>query len=302
MNVTVRRYQPHTDYDRVGQFLTGTYRPGDRHDNWLQPRWEYMHHHPLFDESLKTAFASTGVWEADANIVGVAHFEHRPGQIFFQVHPDFTYLKPRMLEYAEAYLSVEAGDRKRKIAIWVNDFDAGLESIVSERAYHLVEGVKEFWSIFEIPDPFPAIKMPNGFHLQSLADENDLNKLHRVLHRGFNHPGEPPADGLADRKRMQSAPSYRKDLNIVAVAPDGSYAAYCGMWQDHVNRVAYIEPVCTDPDYRRMGLGTAVLLEGIRRCGAEGATVAVDGSLPFYVSLGFKKLFGIRLWAREWRI
>jgi GNAT superfamily N-acetyltransferase len=286
----------------VGQFLIDTYRPGDRHDNWLQPRWEYMHYHPLFDESLKTAFSGTGVWEVDANIVGVAHFEHRPGQIFFQVHPDFASLKLEMVEYAEAYLSVEADDGKGKIAIWVNDFDTELESIASERGYHLVVGVKESWSIFEIPDPFPATKMPNGFHLRSLADDNDLNKLHRVLHRGFNHSGEPPADGLAGRKRMQSAPNYRKDLNIVAVAPDGSYASYCGMWQDHVNRVAYIEPVCTDPDYRRMGLGRAVLLEGIRRCGAEGATVAVDGSLPFYVSLGFKKLFDINLWAREWRI
>jgi predicted N-acetyltransferase YhbS len=100
-------------------------------------------------------------------------------------------------------------------------------------------------------------------------------------------------------KRMQSAPNYRKDLNIVAVAPDGVYASYCGMWQDHVNKVAYVEPVCTDPDCRQMGLGTAVLLEGIRRCGAEGAMIAMVGSKqPFYMSMGFKKLFGINLWTR----
>jgi predicted N-acetyltransferase YhbS len=292
MNVTVRRYEHATDYDRVGQFLIDTYRPGNRHDNWLQPRWEYMHYHPLFDESLRMAFSSTGVWESQGAIVALVHFEHRPGRVYFQVHPDFTYLKLQMVEYAETYLSVEAGDRKRNIAIWVNDFDRGLESIVGERGYHLVDGTKQDWSILE----------PDGFHLQSLADENDLSKLHRVLHRGFNHPGEPPPNGLAGRKRMQSAPNYRKDLNIVAVAADGVYASYCGMWQDHVNRVAYVEPVCTDPDYRRMGLGTAVVLEGIRRCGAEGATTAVDGSLPFYVSIGFRKLFDTNLWAREWQV
>ena len=301
-NVTVRRYEHATDYSRVGQFLIDTYRPGDRHDNWLQPRWECMHYHPLFDERLSMAFSHWGVWESGGNIVGVAHFEHRPGQVFFQVHPDFTHVKPQMLEYGETYLSVSAGDKKRRIAIWVNGFDAGLESIVTGRGYHLVEGVKESWSVFEIREPFPAIVLPDGFRLQSLADENDLNKLSRVMHRGFNHPGEPAADGLAERERMQSAPNYRKDLNIVAVAPDGAYASYCGMWQDHVNRVAYVEPVCTDPDYRRMGLGTAVVPEGIRRCGAEGATIAVDGSLPFYVSIGFSKLFEINLWAREWEV
>lgn len=301
-NVTVRRYEHAIDYSRVGQFLIDAYRPGDRHDNWLQPRWEYMHYHPLFEESLKGAFFNTGVWEFHGNIVGVAHIERPPGQVFFQVHPDFVHLKSEMLEYAEAHLSVGAPDKKRRIAIWVNDFDTRLESIVSARGYHLVEGVNDSWSIFEIRDPFPAIKLPYGFHLQSLADENDLDRLHRLMHRGFNQPGEPPPGGLAEQQRIQSAPNYRKDLNIVAVAPDGSYASYCGMWQDQVNKVAYVEPVCTDPDYRRMGLGTAVVLEGIRRCSAEGATVAMVGSdLPFYMSIGFRKLFDINLWARQWK-
>ena len=303
MSVNVRRYEHSTDYNRVGQFLIDTYQPGDQHDNWLQPRWEYMHYHPSFDESLGTAFSNTGVWESNGSIVGLVHFEDRPGQIFFQIHPDFTYLKAEMLEYAEIYLSVDAGGEKRKIEIWVKDFDNEFESIISERGYHLVEGVKDFWSIFEIGNPFPAIKVPYGFRLQSLADENDIARLHRVLHRGFNHPGEPPVDGLAGRARMQSAPSYRKDLNIVAVAPDGAYASYCGMWQDHANRVCYVEPVCTDSDYRRTGLGTAVVLEGIRRCGAEGATIAMVGSdQPVYMSMGFRKLFDINLWAREWEV
>jgi len=303
MNTTVRRYEHAADYDKVGQFLIDTYLPGDRHENWLQPRWEYMHYHPLFDESLETAFSNTGVWESSGSIVGVVHFEHYPGQIFFQVHPDLGYLRPKMLEYAETYLSVEDSDRKRKIAIWVNDFDIRFQSIVQERGYRLVEGSKDFWSIFEIRNPLPSIKLPDGFRLQSLADANDLHKLHRVLHRGFDHPGEPPVDELAGRERMQSAPNYRKDLNIVTVAPDGAYASYCGMWQDRANRVACVEPVCTDPDYRRMGLGTAVVLEGIRRCGAEGATIATVGSdQPFYMSMGFKKLFDINLWAREWEI
>ena len=303
MNVNVRKYEHHSDYNGVGQFLLDTYEPGERHDNWLQPRWEYMHYHPLFDESLSTAFSNTGVWESNGSIVAVVHFEHRPGQIFFQVHPDYTYLKAEMLEYAETYLSVDAGSEKRKIEIWVNEFDDEFESIVSERGYQLVEDVKDFWSILEIRDPFPTIKLPDGYRLQSLADENNLNKLHRVLHRGFNHPGEPPIDGLAGRQRMQSAPNYRKDLNVVAVAPDGAYASYCGMWQDHVNRIAYVEPVCTDPDYRHMGLGTAVVLEGIRRCGADGATIATVGSEQrFYLSMGFRKLFDINLWAREWGI
>jgi len=303
MNARVRRYEHPADFDRVGQFLTDTYRPGNRHENWLQPRWEYMHYHPMFDKTLQAAFSNAGVWEADGAIVAVVHFEHVPGEVFFQVHPGFTHLKPEMLEYGEKHLNVEAGNAKRKIAVWINDFDAGFESVARGRGYRLVEGARDCWSIFEITHPFPPIKLPDGFRLQSLADENDLNKLDRVVHRGFNHPGEPPDDGLAGRKKMQSAPNYRKDLNVVTVAPDGAYASYCGMWEISVHRVTYVEPVCTDPDYRRKGLGTAAVLEGIRRCSVKGATIAMVGSeQPFYVSMGFRKLFGINLWARQWEI
>ena len=57
----------------------------------------------------------------------------------------------------------------------------------------------------------------------------------------------------------------------------------------------YVEPVATDPDFRRMGLGKAAVLEGIRRCGEMGAEVAYVGSDQlFYQKLGFKKIFTAR--------
>jgi len=301
MSVSLRSYQHSADYDRVGQFLVDTYQPGDRHTNWLQPRWEYMHYHPQLDKLGESALTKIGVWESDGKIVAVVHFEDRLGEVFFQIHPDFTYLKPEMLEYAENQLNAEADSGRRYLNVFVNDFDTEFESLVKSHGYQIVGGVSDCWSIFEIPHPFPPINLPDGFRLQSLADENDRWKLSRVINRGFNHPGEPPQDWLAQRVKMQSAPNYRKDLNLVTVAPDGNYASYCGMWHDTTNRVAYVEPVCTDPDYRRIGAGTAAVLEGIRRCGQEGATVAFVGSeQPFYLSMGFKKLFGISLWTRNW--
>jgi len=151
-----------------------------------------------------------------------------------------------------------------------------------------------------IPDSFPPIHLPDGFRLKNLADDNDLAKIDRVLWRGFNHPGEPPADGSKGRKKMQSGPHFRKDLTIVVEAPNGAFVAFGGLWFDPVNRLGYVEPVATDPDYRRMGLGTAAVLEGIRRCGELGATVAYVGTdMPFYLAMGFKKLFTLNCWIRH---
>jgi len=84
-------------------------------------------------------------------------------------------------------------------------------------------------------------------------------------------------------------------------APDGNFASFCGMWYDSTHRFAYVEPVATDPDYRRMGLGKAAVLEGIRRCKQLGATVAYVGSgQPFYEAMGFQKMFAAFMWVKEW--
>ena len=100
---------------------------------------------------------------------------------------------------------------------------------------------------------------------------------------------------------MQSAPNFRKDLNVVVEAPDGEFVSYCGMWYEPTNAIAYVEPVATYPDYRRMGLGRAAVLEGIRRCGELGATdVWVGATMPFYLSLGFQRAYSSSIWRREW--
>jgi predicted N-acetyltransferase YhbS len=101
---------------------------------------------------------------------------------------------------------------------------------------------------------------------------------------------------------LQSAPNFRKDLWVVVEAPNGEFASNCGMWYEPVHSIAYVEPVATDPDFRRMGLGRAAVLEGIRRCGEMGATVAwVGATMPFYLSMGFRKAYSSSIWQREWR-
>ncbi len=53
-------------------------------------------------------------------------------------------------------------------------------------------------------------------------------------------------------------PNVDLNLKVAAVAPDGTFAAYCGMWYDPEAGYAVIEPVATDPKYRKMGLGKAL--------------------------------------------
>lgn len=77
-----------------------------------------------------------------------------------------------------------------------------------------------------------------------------------------------------------------------AVADEsGEFAAHCTCWYDPRTDYAYIEPVCTIPKYRTMGLGKAVVSEAVNRCcklGAKRAIVLSDQ--VFYQKLGFAPL------------
>ena len=45
----IRPYDHAADFDTVGQFLIESYVPGRTLRNWLEPRWQYMHYHPLIE-------------------------------------------------------------------------------------------------------------------------------------------------------------------------------------------------------------------------------------------------------------
>lgn len=291
-----RPFDGEEDYERVSAFLRGLFLPDNRDGNWLQPVWEYAYTHPWFDE---TSVDRIGVWESNGRIVGLATYELRLGEAFFPLVPGWGQLKTALLTHAEVNLFGTDDRGRRFLQVYVNESDDSFREIVSSRGFERSGGFDRTMSQFRMSDPFPAIDLPEGFRLQSLADENDLHKVNRVLHRGFNHSGEPPPDGVAGRRKMQSGPNYRRDLTIVAVGPDGEYVSYCGMWHDAANRLGYVEPVATDPEYRRRGLGTAVVLEAIRRCAALGAAAAYVGSdKPFYLAMGFRPLYTAQCWAK----
>ena len=297
MAITNRPYVLEEDFFLVSKFLLDTYRQGGIYPNWEESRWQYMHSHPNTDLSQTSKIR---IWEDDGKVAGVVSHEGDLGDAFFLEHPNYTFLKEEMFQYADQNLYTVTDEGKNRLVLHINEWDNDLAALATRVGYTKLEDEAEWCSMFVMPEPFPQITLASGFSLQSLADENDLHKIHRVLWRGFNHPGEPPLEGIADRKRMQTSPNFRHDLTIVTVAPNGDYASFCGMWYEPQTGLAYVEPVATDPTYRRMGLGKAAVLEGIRRCKELGATHAMVGSgQVFYQEIGFKKMFRSYPWVKE---
>jgi ribosomal protein S18 acetylase RimI-like enzyme len=137
--------------------------------------------------------------------------------------------------------------------------------------------------------------LPPGYEIRSLSLDADEVRRRAEAHREVWHPwtvGDVTDEQYARFMRM---PGYDRDLDVVAVAPDGTIAAYVNGWLDPVNKIGDLGPVGAREAYRRQGLTRAVLLECLRRMKARGMdrvcvstgedNVAARG---LYESIGFR--------------
>ena len=318
MKVTLRRYQPDLDFIRIRDFLVDTYGSFDKLLNWRIERWNYARYFvapflgtygqkkPRLEDSLKAIRFwedTVGVWENDDNeIVGVVNMEHPDlghpgfGEAFLQRHPRYAFLLDEMLDYAEANL---INRKTNTLFIYIYDYDDQLQTLVRQRDYEQDEGRVRWDSEFVIRD-VPEQILPEGYVMQSMAQENNIELKREIFGRAFNHSDPAEWPSAFSYEELQKAPDYRKDLDLCIVGPDGTYVASCIAWYDSHNRMGIFEPVGTDPDSRGLGLGKAVVLEGIRRLAELGAKrVWVGSGQRFYEAIGFEKTCLSYRWTKK---
>jgi predicted N-acetyltransferase YhbS len=230
-------------------------------------------------------------------VVGVVHPESRDDEVYVQAAAGDREVREVLVDWLDDHLGRER-DGRLVHGVFADDDDEGLRLVLGERGYRPTDrGERQAWR--SLVDPLPDRPVPPGYRLASLADDNDLERLDRVLWRGFDHPGASPGWQANGRDRAQATPNYRLDRNVVVVAPSGEFVAFAGIWVVPENRVAYVEPVATDPDHRRLGLGGAAVTEALRRARDAGAREAWVGSdLAFYRTLGFTVQARSTLWER----
>lgn len=282
------------DHMRVHEFLVRINRGKMASPNFPWGRWAWMF---CLERFLDTANLNRiGVWEDEGEIVALVTYEVQPGEAWFCIDPRYTFLKEEMLRYASCALQKDG-----KFRALIPDSDAEFQEIAARSGFIPTQD-SEPVSLLPLDAPLPAVSLPEGFSLVSLADEYDLKRYNRVLHRGFDHEGEAPEteEDLAERAMELSGPFADLSLKIAVKAPNDEFVSYCGMWHLDGAADALVEPVATDPAYRRMGLGRAAVLEACRRCAERGALAAyVGSSQQFYYNIGFRPVWRETWWERK---
>jgi GNAT superfamily N-acetyltransferase len=208
-----------------------------------------------------------------------------------------------MLDWAEANLAAALdGTRSLDSVTW--DYDHPRRQLLAERGYRMLESGIWLRRLRLGSWALPEAQMAAGYRLRTtVSTPEDASRMADLLNAAFNrtiHTAAEYATFMAD------SPSFRHDLNLVAEAPDGSFAAHVGVTLDEVIRHAVFEPVCTHPAHVRRGLARSLLFEGLRRLRAlDALTVDVEtgdaeAANAFYASCGFTEEYRAHTWRRQW--
>lgn len=302
--ITNRPLQGDADFWRVRDFLVATYSCTPLGFNWDVRRWDGSRFHHTADDWAARCAGRVQLWEtANGKLVGVVNPEGE-GDAHLQMHPDFRAIEVAMVAWAEEHLAALNSAGRRHLEIFVYDYDTQRQQLLAQRGYSQMNYGGAIRRLRVAAHQEAPTALAAGYTLRTTepADLADCQRIADLLNAAFNRDFHT---AIEFQNFTQQAPCFRPDLDLVAVAPDGAFAAYVGIAYDERNRHAVFEPVCTHPDHRRHGLARGLMAEGLQRLKALGAVdVSVDTGdmIPanrLYDSIGFTEVYLGHVWRKD---
>jgi mycothiol synthase len=301
-----REYQGEADYQRVRELLIESCAITGTMHNWGVDSWDWFRYNGRVFEEIADARSwerEVRLWETEGGkLVGVVIPDG--GDVFLQVHPHHRHIEEEMLSWAERRYRAGRSSRANSwpLSVYVYEYDQQRQALLEGRGYKNL-GHDSYMRRRSFDKPIPEFGLRRGYAIRSLAgeDREDLEKRAAVANNAFKitkHTAETI-------QMLQKAPTYRPELDLVVVGPDGTFVAYCVIWFDEANRIGMFGPVGTHRAYRRRGLGRAMMSEGLMRLEALKARMAYvdcdldEGANRLYESVGFTDYDRVYHWQKE---
>ena len=147
--------------------------------------------------------------------------------------------------------------------------------------------------------PLDRSLIPQGFKIRHLSGRDEIEAYVALVNSAI-----PKATSAETHQRWTETPEYIPELDLIAVAGDGTFAAFCQCYYDPLDlmqserREGWTDPIGTAPAYRKKGLARAIVLEALWRLksrGIEDAVLGVAGSnevaRKLYESIGYRAIY-----------
>ncbi|MEG5173644.1 GNAT family N-acetyltransferase [Microcoleus sp. B3-D7] len=253
------------------------------------------------------------LWEdAEGKLIGFAQLSvSEPGEVidgwlWFRVHPDARGgdVEAAAIAWGEVRMREVSAMRgaRVKLRTYARAEDCDRISVLASCGFKVD---RYFYRMARsLSEPIPEPQFPEGFALRQFPGEQDAEAWVEMFNQSFidhwNHH-----DLTVDKYKHELAkPDYRNDLDLIAVADDGTFVSfcYCEISVQECDRTGrnegWIACLGTRRGFRKMGLGRAMLLAGLHRLKAAGVATAIlgvdaensSGALHLYESAGFHNI------------
>lgn len=246
------------------------------------------------------------LWEVDGDVVAwtlldPAHagFDPQVAPVAREAWPD---LEPEVITWSEETLLRLMAERNSEATFVETDaFEADAARCDLLRALGWeAQDVEELMLTRRRTRELATPQLPAGYRIRTVRGVEEAPEIAALHSAGFGSSWTPEL-----YRRVMESPGYDPDREFLVEADDGSLAGFCVTWLDEINRTGYFEPVAVHPEYRRLGLGKALMRAGMaamREWGMEWAEVmyALDnpGSGKLYLGEGFEPLWKIVLYRK----
>lgn len=300
-NITTKQFQPLADNQLVWDLLVKNY----EENGVAAPFFEYALTSTWLD---KRYLYLNRLWFDGDKTVGFVFYEDPCTEIHFSLNCGYEELADEMIGYAEKCMP---GNDDDKTLIFEPNQKTLME--VAKKHGYRQNYVDEGYVIdFEVAEL--KYSLPKGFHFVK-PNEVDPLKLAICTWKGFNHEDKGPFENWEAEdpgtywnpqkayqnvvgKIMAPPPHCTYEYDVIIANDNNDYVCYAGMWWVPENKLAYMEPLCTIPEYRHRGLAAAALSEHYHRMKELGAEVMTGGGNAFYKKIGYNRKTLIYGWKK----
>jgi ribosomal protein S18 acetylase RimI-like enzyme len=270
----------------------------------------YRFSSPAFDDP-----DNVGVWvDASGRLVAWGVLQPPFWSIDYACHPDFcTALHPQLLDWADRrasrMLNTPAGHPAWFVSAGSGQTDRlrDLEQAGFTSQANVGEDSGSKVLMRRPAAPVADDGIAPGLTIRPLRGEAEVEayvELHQSAFQSRNMTA-------AWRARTLRQADYLPDLDLVAAAEDGRLAGFCVCWlsqSDTQEAQGQIEPMGVHKDFRRRGLGRALLAEGLRRLQRRSARQVYvetdnyrDAAFALYQSMGFRVIQDILIYRKDYQ-
>lgn len=237
------------------------------------------------------------------------------GFLWIKVHPEARggRIEPEIIAWAEERIREAATEHGvvARLRTATRDTDAARAALLEA---HDFTPVRHFFRMARPLDrPIPEPQFPPGFTLRHLAGEHEAEAWVAMFNESFiDHWNHHPMT-VEEFRYARALPHYQAEQDLIAIAPDGTFAAFCYCLIDSTENArtgrneGWIRVLGTRRSFRRIGLGRAMLLAGLHRLKADGAETAVlgvdaanpTGALRLYEEAGFHRIHTFISYGKE---